>query len=286
MVDVLTLNYNDADTTIDFVHSVENYGTIGHILIVDNCSTDDSYQRLKEMENQKIRVIRTDHNGGYGAGNNFGIRYLAQHNWSNYVLQCNPDVIITEKAIYNLARFLHSHPDYAIAAPFMLNKFGKKEMESAFPIPTKWQYILSLDIIYNKIFHPGIYEELDLCLHDFIPVGAVAGSLLMLNLSNMIRGGMYDEHIFLYCEEISLAIKLKKSGLKSAILPKETFIHNHSVSITKTYKSALARRRLLNKSKLYVIKHYYRSGPFSNLIAWFLAHLSLLEIRIISLIKN
>lgn len=286
MVDVLTLNYNDADTTIDFVHSVENYGTIDHILIVDNCSTDDSYQRLKEMENQKIRVIRTDHNGGYGAGNNFGIRYLAQHNWSNYVLQCNPDVIITEKAIYHLARFLHSHPDYAIAAPFMLNKFGKKEMESAFPIPSKWQYILSLDIIYNKIFHPGIYEELDLCLHDFIPVGAVAGSLLMLNLSNMIRGGMYDEHIFLYCEEISLAIKLKKSGLKSAILPKETFIHNHSVSITKTYKSALARRKLLNKSKLYVIKHYYRSGPLSNLIAWLLAHLSLLEIRIISFMGN
>lgn len=286
MIDVLTLNYNDADTMINFIHSVENYSVVNLILVVDNNSTDDSYPRLKKLENHKIKVIQTGHNGGYGAGNNFGIRYLANHSRAEYVLQCNPDVIITEKAIYNLARFLHSHPDYAIAAPFMLNKFGKKEMESAFPIPTKWQYILSLDIIYNKIFHPGIYEELDLCLHDFIPVGAVAGSLLMLNLSNMIRGGMYDEHIFLYCEEISLAIKLKKSGLKTAILPKETFIHNHSVSITKTYKSALARRRLLNKSKLYVIKHYYRSGPLSNLIAWLLAHLSLLEIRIISFMGN
>lgn len=286
MVDVLTLNYNDADTTIDFVHSVENYGTIGHILIVDNCSTDDSYQRLKEMENQKIRLIRTDHNGGYGAGNNFGIRYLAQHNWSNYVLQCNPDVLISENTIITLYSFLKKHNEYVMAAPFMLNKKGERVSNTAFPLATKWQYILSLDIVLNKFLRLNTYENLSGETDEYKEVGAVAGSLFMMNLKKMIDGGMYDENIFLYCEEMSLGLKLKKAGYKTALLPKETFLHNHSVSISKTFKTDMARRKILTKSKLYVIRKFYRANLCEYSIAWFLSRLSYLEIMLLSLRKN
>ena len=283
MVDVLTLNYNDSETVISFLKSIKDFQIVHHILVVDNCSTDDSFLKLKKFENDKITVIQTDHNGGYGAGNNFGIRYLANHSRAEYVLQCNPDVIITEKAIYNLARFLHSHPDYAIAAPFMLNKDGEKERNSAFPLATKWQYILSLDIILNKFLSLNAYKNLIDCTDEHKEVDAVAGSLFMMDLKKMIHGGMYDEHIFLYCEEMSLGIKLRDSGYKTALLPCQTFIHNHSISINKTFQSTLSRRKLLVKSKLYVIKNFYHSNIMEYCIAWILSRVSFLEIMLLGL---
>lgn len=39
----LILNYNDAETTSKLINRLQSNKTVNHILIVDNCSTDDSY---------------------------------------------------------------------------------------------------------------------------------------------------------------------------------------------------------------------------------------------------
>lgn len=286
MIDLLILNYNDADTTIDFINSVKGYSIIEHILVVDNCSTDNSYKRLEKLKNKKICVISTPHNGGYGFGNNYGMHYLSKEYKSRYVLQCNPDVIVEKSVLQSLEKFLITHPDYAVAAPFMLNKEGKKVPYSAFPLATKWQYILSLDIILNKFLPLNIYENLIENTDSYKTVDAVAGSLLMYDLKKMMHVGMYDENIFLYCEEMSLGLKLKASGYKTALLPQQTFIHNHSVSINKTYKSSLSKRKLLVKSKLYVIRHFYRASNIEYLIAYILSKLSFFEIILLDLYHN
>lgn len=283
MVDVLTLNYNDSETVISFLKSIKDFQIVHHILVVDNCSTDDSFLKLKKIENDKITVIQADHNGGYGAGNNLGMRYLAAHGMPQFVLQCNPDVIISESTIEKLEKFLREHDDYVMVAPFMLNKDGEKERNSAFPLATKWQYILSLDIILNKFLSLNAYKNLIDCTDEYKEVDAVAGSLFMMDLKKMIHGGMYDEHIFLYCEEMSLGIKLRDSGYKTALLPCQTFIHNHSISINKTFQSTLSRRKLLVKSKLYVIKNFYHSNIMEYCIAWILSRVSFLEIMLLGL---
>jgi len=49
-VTCLILNYNDPVTTESLVHSIHDFQSLQHILIVDNCSTDGSYERLKTLE--------------------------------------------------------------------------------------------------------------------------------------------------------------------------------------------------------------------------------------------
>lgn len=286
MVDVLTLNYNDSETVISFLKSIKDFQIVHHILVVDNCSIDDSFLKLKKFENDKITVIQTDHNGGYGAGNNFGMRYLAAHGMPQYVLQCNPDVIITESTIEKLEKFLREHDDYVMVAPFMHDKNGNRVYNSAFPLATKWQYILSLDIILNKFLPLNSYKNLLSCNDKYKEVGAVAGSLFMLNLFKMLKTKMYDENIFLYCEEMTLGIIMKNAGFKTAVLPQESFIHNHSVSINKTFKSEYAKRKILIKSKLYAIRTYYYANAFEYLVALILSRLSFLELKILQYIKH
>ena len=78
------LNYNDAETTEKLVKQLADYDVLHQIIVVDNASTDDSLELLGKLEldanasqRGNVRVISADHNGGYGSGNNLGVRYAA-----------------------------------------------------------------------------------------------------------------------------------------------------------------------------------------------------------------
>lgn len=280
MVDVLVLNYNDANSTLTYVERIKKYDSIRKILIVDNCSTDDSADLFSCVASDKIEVIVTDKNGGYGAGNNYGIRFLKKKYNSEFILLSNPDVIVEDETIKELEGFLRAHKEYAIVAPFMLNPEGEKQINTAFRIPSMWDYIFSFDVIWSKWVSEYFYNDIMKDEKIYKVVDGVSGSLLMMNVDKMIKYGMYDENIFLYCEEITLALKLKKAGAKTAVLLKRHFIHNHSVSISKSYNTELKKHALLVKSKLYVIKHYYNASKFATLVAWMMSRMSFVEIGI------
>lgn len=286
MIDILVLNYNDARTTADFVESVKNYACVRHILVVDNHSTDNSLDILKKKENDKVIVVDSGKNGGYGAGNNFGIRYLSERFHSEYILLSNPDVIVDENVVAELEKFLRNNSEYAIAAPFMLDSNGQKQGNTAFRIPSKWEYINSMNFLFRKFNDSFYYKKIVSESLKIKDVGSVSGSMFLMRVKDMLKYGMYDENIFLYCEEIVLGLKMQNASRKIALLTDQAFIHNHSVSISKTYRSLVAKRRLFVKSKLFVIKHYYRANMFEYFIAKLFSKLSIFEIFLISLISR
>lgn len=286
MIDILVLNYNDAVTTTSFVELVRLYSCVRKILVVDNHSKDNSLESLKTLEHDKVIVVDSGENKGYGAGNNFGIRYLNDFYHSEYILLSNPDVIVEEKVLIELENFLINNIDYAIVAPFMLNAKGIKEYNTAFRIPSKWEYILSIDRLLSKIKGSFYYKNIKSETQNAKDVDSVTGSMFLMRTKDMLEYGMYDENIFLYCEELILGIKMQNAQKKIALLPNLTFIHNHSISISKTYKSLVAKQRLFMCSKLYTIKHYYHANFFEYFVAFILSKLSIIEIFIIGLLRR
>lgn len=286
MVDVVVLNYNDSDTTIAFIKSIREYANVSHIVVVDNASTDNSVTQLRAWEGDKVDLVCNGRNGGYGAGNNVGIRYLYETYGSQYILLANPDVQIAEDVIATLETFLSTHPDYAIAAPLMCDAKGVPQRNTAFPIPSKMQYIRSFGMVYSKFSKTQFYSNIQQDTVPFRQVGAVSGSLFLMDAEKMLRHGMYDENIFLYCEEITLGLKLREAGCKTALLPGVRFIHNHSVSISKSFRTEYKRHRLLVKSKLYVIRHYYGANAAEYAFARIMAGISLAETYLNSCIRK
>lgn len=57
MIGCVVLNYNDADTTLDLLKRIEPMEIIDQIVLVDNKSTDNSLERLKEQESNKVHVV-------------------------------------------------------------------------------------------------------------------------------------------------------------------------------------------------------------------------------------
>lgn len=285
-MDVVVLNYNDYITTQRFVDSIKDFEIVKHILIVDNCSSDNSFSFLKKIYSSmsNVLIIQTERNGGYGYGNNYGILYLMEKYNSRYILLSNPDVIVEEKTLKKLLSFLVENEQYSIVAPFMCNKEGIRQYNTAFKIPSKNQYISSLGLLGSK--KKRFYYKDILSISGKFDVDCVSGSMFLMNATQMVKYGLYDENIFLYCEEIVLGIKLKKAGLKCCLLADERFVHNHSISISKTFNSEIKKRKILIKSKLYVLKKYFSINFFQLVYSILLAYFSLFELMLLTLIRR
>ena len=100
------LNWRSAEMTLDAAAAALRAmeGIAGAITIVDNDSGDGSEERLRaEVAARgwdRVRVIQSGWNGGYGAGNNVGIRAgLPDGSAPDYVYTLNSDAFPAADAI-------------------------------------------------------------------------------------------------------------------------------------------------------------------------------------------
>ena len=177
MIGCVVLNYNDAVTTIDFVERVKIMDSIDLIVVIDNCSTDDSYIQLKMLESNKVHVIKSEKNGGYGYGNNVGIDYLKDK--VDYIMIANPDVIFEEHVVSNLVSSFDK--DTAIVAPLTLQPDGKRQQPEAWKVPTVRDYFLFSSKILNKKLRPMWYPK-EYLSHGIVEVDCVQGCFFMICL--------------------------------------------------------------------------------------------------------
>ena len=115
-------------------------------------------------------------------------------------------------------------------------------------------------------------------------VDAVHGSMLLVSAKAFEESGGYDEGIFLYQEEAVLGTRMKTAGYRTVLLLNQTYQHQHSASISKSYDKLIERQKLRNESVLYYMKNYLYINPVEEWIAklWFQG--ILLEDRIAALL--
>ena len=256
-VALIVLNYNDYPTTSSFLERIKEFGLLDKIVVVDNHSSDESYRLLKAYENEKIEVIQTPYNGGYGYGNNYGIRYAYELYEPDFMIISNPDVIFEEHIIKRMIFEIEKDEKYSCIAPMMRDINGNLVQGTAWRVPNALQYTLASGVLINKFFTLNKYRELKAGdSPNTIPVECLAGSFFMVKSKDMIEFGLYDESMFLYCEETYLGIQMKKNNKKMLLLTDEFFIHAHGISINKTYKSAIKKQWMVWKNKELILRKH------------------------------
>ncbi len=253
MVTCVILNYNDSSTTINLLKNILEYRSIDKIIVVDGASTDDSVDRLKEYECDKIVVLQADKNGGYGYGNNLGISYSRKIG-AQYVIIANPDVAFTERSIVNTISLFELHDDCIAAAPVMEGREPAYKFASSPLIDA-----LQASIIFNKLIRPryyarGYFKNKTECQVDILP-----GSLLIIDVSKLLNDKLYDEKIFLYHEEAVIGRQFKEWGLTSWVNLQDEYQHYHSISIKKNFSSVIAVKKIVITSHQYYLKNYLNS---------------------------
>ncbi len=265
------LNYNDAETVLSLLEQIGGYEAMKEIVVVDNCSTDDSWERLKAVAGGKIQVIRSKRNGGYGAGNNEGVRYASEHNGATHVLIANPDVSFDETCLQHMMGVFGKCPDTAAVSAVMCDKqYGTQR--NGWPLRGFWGELTAMGPISRRLFGRMInYPESRFAGKEASYVDVVHGSMLMVDTGKFLDAGGYDEGIFLYQEEAALGQRLRAAGYRTVLLLNCSYNHSHSVSVSKTFQSQMERQRLREESAFYYMKRYLSVNRVQELFArlWF-----------------
>lgn len=265
-ISCIILNYNDAPSTLNLLEYIKDYGILDFIVVVDNCSTDDSWEKLIRYKNEKIHVIKSEKNGGYGAGNNVGLRYSSDVLKADYSIIANPDVLFDEDCI---RKFLDSFQENSSVA--IVSAKQSNSPDCAWKNCSTLQYILATSLFFEVWLKIRSYSSSYFKRKKSVPVFALPGSLLMVDLKKMLQYGMYDEDFFLYYEEPVLAQKFADVGLKTILRLDCSYVHNHHVSISKTYRRWSQQHAVLLKSAELFLRKYKKANALQMAFAklWF-----------------
>ena len=267
---VIIVNYNDEKDTIKYVNEINKYKTVDRILVVDNVSTTiGAFEELKKLEDEKVKVIKSDKNGGYAYGNNFGMNYLKKINEKyDYIIISNPDIEVKEKAIKECIEILRKNKNIAVIAPRMFNKENKPIRRSSWKIRT---FLLDVvhstrvfEILFYRILRNGEYSEKEY-EQKILKVEAISGAFFIIKREVFEEIGLFDENVFLFYEEDILAQKLREMKYDTVSLNTEKFIHYESQTIGKTF-SYYKKMKQLYKSKIYYHKRYNHINKFQEFI--------------------
>ena len=269
-VAIIIVNYNDVDDTIKYVETISNYNVINRIVVVDNLSTTiGAFENLKKLENEKVKVIQSEKNGGYDYGNNVGVKYLDSLGEKyDYIIVSNPDISVSEEAINKCLNILENDEKIAVVAPRMFNKENKPIRRSSWKMRTFWLDVVHstriLELLFYKVLRGGEYIEKDY-QNELLEVEAISGAFFIIRNKTLREIDLLDENVFLFYEEDILAKQLAEKGYKTISLNSEKFIHFESQTIGKTFNYYKKMRQLFI-SKMYYHKTYNKINVVQVLV--------------------
>lgn len=230
----IVLNYRTASLSARAAEAavVAMKGIKGGIIIVDNCSDDGSFETLSSVAHRKgwlrddrVRVLQSGHNGGFGAGNNFGMRAgLPDGQAPDYVFLLNSDAFADPDAISHLVAELEATPRAGIAGSHICAT-DRRGHQTAFRFPT----FLSE---FEGAARTGPISRL---LKKYIvplpvpsrsePIDWTVGAAMMMRQSMLDEIGLFDEKYFLYFEETDLCLRAARAGWSTQYVRTSEVIH-------------------------------------------------------------
>lgn len=282
---IIILNYNDWTSTQKLVDYIKEYSIIDKIVIVDNNSKDDSYEQLLKLQDDKIDVIKTENNGGYAAGNNYGANYAIKMYSPEYLIIANPDVIFDENAIKKMLEVYEIRQKAGLVTCKM-KCTSSIHILSSWKLPTLFDCIVEQLFAIKKVFGNRVEYSDEYLKNNISSVDVVAGSLFVMPSLLFEKIGGFDEETFLYYEENILAYKIKKLGYQNYQLNSIEYLHNHSVSINKSIQSVEDRLKMAYDSRRLYCSKYLKCNKLYLMLLKVTFELGLLDYKIYLKIRN
>lgn len=259
---VIILTYNSENDIYQCLESVYQHNDIGkelEVIIVDNQSTHFASMR-DEIAQRYPQVIITQntHNGGYGQGNNVGIR-IAQ---APVVAVMNPDV--------RLMRPIFGAALKALQADTIM--CAGKQMHT--PTQLGWSYAFDYTAMsYLQVPLRNIYKRFD--YYDYRHMH-LSGAFFFIKKQYFEQIGMFDEQIFMYGEECDIHLRLRKVFPKKKI----QFLSIPYLHLSADRPFEEKRYRQLLNADLYVCRKHGRSIAHYLRIRLFALRLCLLRCKL------
>ena len=259
MLGIVILNYNSYLDTISCVDSILSSNLDGYkIYIVDNCSKNDSFSILSEKyQDTSVLVLKSDYNGGFAYGNNFGFKRAVEDGCS-LLLSTNSDVLFDADAIKIMKEFLIENDDCGIVGPLIRNIDDEIVNCNRGILTWKSHLFMKKPLCYLDIMR--VKKKFHIPVDNIHPAkinGMVSGCCFMIKDDVLKEIGYLDENTFLYHEEDILSVQMQRINKAVYYLPDAKIKHLESKSVG-NQKTAFVRYHNF-RSAIYYLAIYQKT---------------------------
>ena len=221
---IISVAYKSNTVIRKCLKSIENFNDLGEqleIIVVDNHPFDDEAFSCISSEFPRVRYINNPGNGGFGQGNNIGVRSST----GEFLLFLNPDTEIIEPVFQFAVQQFEGSQELAAFGMILCDENGNAFKQSYGLLPEKSGRI--------RLFLSKILID----YFDFVPKGIYPwGADLFIRKSIFEKIGGFDEQYFLCYEEPDLIRRIPDSYTIKIFPKKILHIGGHSLNLEGTNK--------------------------------------------------
>jgi len=220
-VAVILVNYNSSQYTIDCVRSIRaQTKTVRYqIIVVDNDSRPDEKLALRELQGlSDVQMIFSPDNSGFSGANMIGVNAAD----AEFYYFLNNDTVLLNDCIGILYDFMSGHPEAANASGEMFIADGSYEYNFRY-FPSIALKLLGSGIL--RLFQPTSFPSRHIRFQQPTAVDLVNGSSMFIRAVPFEKINGFDTRYFLYCEEEDIALRLRREGFKTYLVPAAQYQH-------------------------------------------------------------
>ena len=240
-ISIIIVTYNSLNLIINCISSIFKYNDVSdnevEVVVVDNSDMavgNETSRLIKDEFGDRVKFIKSDKNGGYGNGNNLGIK----NSTGDIICIMNPDVLLCEPVF--------SHARSMFCKNKNLGMLGYKQLGGyslSFYIKPEYQWLLL------SSFFVKIYNKINYFNSKFM---YLSGAFFFTDKKKIVEIGCFDENIFMYFEEPDLT---NRFGCKNFdIIYNKTKKYIHLVELKKNI--SFEQFFFWIKSRIYYLDKY------------------------------
>lgn len=246
---IIIVTYESIDYIKKCLDSVFLYNDIGdylEIIIVDNSSEKISLEMEKYLLREykgKITFLKSEKNGGYGYGNNLGIKIAK----GKYIAIMNPDITITEPYFQDVIDQFESRTNLGMLGYRQIGGYDTSYyLRQEFYIPFFNTIVTKICNRFNYFNQKYMY---------------LSGANFFTKKELFQKMGGFDEAIFLYCEESDITKRFLNAGLDIKYDKSKSYRHEIDERVE---MSEVGFKFLLDSTAYYLIKFSFSRQKYFN----------------------
>jgi GT2 family glycosyltransferase len=220
MIDIIIPNYNGASLLPVCLDALRRQTRQDfQITVVDDASTDDSVTVLRQKY-PEVGLLQLAQNSGLAKAINQAITQTH----AEYVVLLNNDTEADPQWLEELVGALEQHSEYAFAAS-KLRLYDQRDVLHSAGDGYR---------INGVPFNRGVWEvdqgQYDSSLEVFGPCAGAAAYRRSALEALAINGRVFDEDLFMYCEDVDLNIRAQLAGYRTIFVPSAIVYHKLSAT--------------------------------------------------------
>ena len=246
LISIITINYNQAGVTLDFLQSAKHLTYPNYeIILVDNASTIPFALPAEAAPAgafwSRVRVVRSEVNLGFAGGNNLG---MAQAN-GDYFFIVNNDTELTANLLDELLKPFALSPIIGVVCP-KINFFDT-------PNTVQFAGYGPMNMLTGTAHLVGFNQPDGVAYDRPGPTNFAHGCAMLVSRKVVNKVGRFAERFFLYYEELDWSQRIKDAGYVIQYQPTARILHKESASVGR--QSALRTYYMTRNRILFIRRH-------------------------------